>query len=84
MFNGLTSNPRFERSCSTAQDASKSRPLMFMDPNFMEVEGLDGAWRVVGALAWRDFLNCLVCFCLCFFGLYVRRSINLVVLFLVF
>jgi hypothetical protein len=48
----LTSKPRLVRSWSTAQDASKSRPLMLMDPNLMEVGGL-GAWRgAVGSLVW--------------------------------
>ena len=64
----LTSNPRLDKSCSTAQDDSKSRPLIFMDPNLMEVEGLDGAWMVGASLVWRDFLNCFLNFCLCFWG----------------
>ena len=38
----LTSNPRLDRSCSTAQAASMSRPLMFIDPNLMEVGVLGG------------------------------------------
>ena len=78
----LTSKPCLVRSWSTAQDASKSRPLMLMDPNLMEVGGL-GAWRgAVGSLVWSFFLKCFVNFCLCLFGQYVSRSMILLVLFL--
>ena len=42
MLKLLTSNPRLDRSCSTAQDASKSRPFMFMDPNLMRDGVLGG------------------------------------------
>lgn len=40
----LTSNPLVMRSCSTAQPASRSRPLTFNDPNDRLVGVTSGGW----------------------------------------
>ena len=79
----ITSNPR-PSSCSTVQSASRSKPLTLNDPNFSEVIGSVGGVGVGKVLRCRVSLSFLDTFCLCFWGLKVSLSINLLVLVLAF
>ena len=80
----LTSKSLVVRSCSTAQEASRSRPFTFMDPSLSVGEGIEVDGVAVAGLCWRFCLSFLETFCLCFFGLKVSRSRILLVLGLFF
>ena len=62
-----------------AQPASRSRPLMLMEPNLSEIGGV-GMGDVTGFLDCRFFLSFLVYCCLCFCGEYVSLPTILLVL----